>query len=86
MFLNCDVLLLANLFENFRNNNSLKNCGLYPSHYFSAPTLCWDGLLNMTKIKLKLISDPDMYLFFEKGMVDDFLIFLIDIVKRKISI
>ena len=25
-------------------------------------------MLNMTKIKLKLISDPDMYIFFEKGM------------------
>ena len=40
----------------------------------------------MTKIKLELISDPDMYLFFEKGMADDFLIFLIDVVKRTISI
>ena len=25
-------------------------------------------MLNMTKIKLKFISDPDMYIFFEKGM------------------
>ena len=24
----------------------------------------------MTKIKLELISDPDMYIFFEKGMTD----------------
>ena len=25
-------------------------------------------MLNMTEIKLELISDPDMYIFFEKGM------------------
>ena len=25
-------------------------------------------MLNMTKVKLELISDPDMYIFFEKGM------------------
>ena len=25
-------------------------------------------MLNMTKIKLELISDPDMYIFFEKCM------------------
>ena len=25
-------------------------------------------MFNMTKIKLELISDPDMYIFFEKGM------------------
>ena len=25
-------------------------------------------MLNITKIKLDLISDPDMYIFFEQGM------------------
>ena len=25
-------------------------------------------MFNMTKIKLELISDPDMYIFFEKSM------------------
>ena len=34
----------------------------------SAPVLSWDAVLNLTKIELELISDPDMYLFFEKGM------------------
>ena len=27
-------------------------------------------MLNMTQVELKLISDPDMYIFFEKGMRD----------------
>ena len=34
----------------------------------SAPSLSCDAVLNITKIKLEVISDPDMYLFFEKGM------------------
>ena len=48
--------------------NSLKNYGLCPSHYLNAPALSRDAMLNMKKIILELISDPDMYIFFEKGM------------------
>ena len=66
LYLKCDVLLLADVFEKFKNN-SLKNYGLCPSHYLSAPSLSWDALLKMTKIELELIPDPDIYIFFEKG-------------------
>ena len=59
MYLKCDVLSLADVFEKVRNN-SLKNCGLCPSHYLSAPGLSWDGMLKMTKIERELIPDPDM--------------------------
>ena len=64
LLLKCDVLLLANVFEKFRNN-SLKNYGLWLSHYLSAPFLSWNAMLNMTKVELKLISDGNMFLFFE---------------------
>ena len=67
LYLKCDVLLLVDVFKKFKNN-SLKNYGLSPSHYLSAPSLSWDAVLKMTKIKLELISDPDMYIFFEKGI------------------
>ena len=63
------VLLLADVFEKFRNN-SLKKYGLFPSHYLSAPGLSWDEILKMTKGNLELITDPDMYIFFEKGTRD----------------
>ena len=33
----------------------------------SATGLSWDAMHRMTKIKLELISDPEMYIFFEKG-------------------
>ena len=47
---------------------SLKNYVLCPSHYLRPPALSWDAMLNMTKVKLEIISNPDMYIFFEKGM------------------
>ena len=49
LHLKCDVLLLAYVFEKFRNN-SLNNYGLSPSHYLNAPVLSWDVMLNMTKV------------------------------------
>ena len=61
--------MYAGVFEKFRNN-SLKNSGLCLSHYLSAPALSWDAMLNMTKIELELTLDADMYLFFQKGMID----------------
>ena len=67
LYLKYDVLLIPDVFEKFGNNSS-KNYGLCPSHYLSAPALSWDAMLNMKKIKLELISDPDKYIFFEKGM------------------
>ena len=49
-------------FEKFRNN-SVKNYGLCPIHYYSSVAFSWDGMLNMTRVKIKLISDPEMHLF-----------------------
>ena len=37
-YLKYDVLVLADVFEKFRNN-SLKNDGLHPSHCLSSPVL-----------------------------------------------
>ena len=66
LYLKYDVLLLlADVFEKSRNNN-LKKYRLCPSHYLTAPGLSWNAMLDMTKIELELISDPDMYIFFEK--------------------
>ena len=36
-----------------------------PKHYLSTRGFIWDTMLKMTKIKL--IPDPNMYIFFEKG-------------------
>ena len=59
--------MLSDFFGEFRNNG-LKNYGLPPSYCLSASVLSWDAMLNMTKVELEIIPDPDIYLFFEKGM------------------
>ena len=65
LYLKCHALLLADVFEKFRNN-TLKNYGLGPSHYLSALSLSQDVMLKKTKIDLELIPDPDIYVLFEK--------------------
>ena len=67
LYLKCNALFVADIFEKFIGV-SLKNCGLCASHYLSAPVLSWDAMLKMTKVELELISDTNIYLFFEKGM------------------
>ena len=62
-----DVLLLADVFENFRNL-CLKIYRLDPVYYYTAPGLAWDACLKMTNINLELLSDPNMLLMFEKGI------------------
>ena len=60
IYLRTDVLLLADVFDTFRNSSI--------QHYFSAPGMSWDALLKMTKVELELLTDIDMHLFMEKGL------------------
>ena len=62
-----DVLLLADVFENFRDV-CLKNYGLDPVYYYTAPGLAWDAMLKMTGVNLELLNDVDMLLMIEKGI------------------
>ena len=66
-YLKKDILLLIDVFEKFIHT-CMKFYGLYPCHYFSSSGLSWDAMLKMTEIELKNISDPDKFLFIEKGL------------------
>ena len=62
-----DVMLLADVFENFRKVCQEKY-GLDPAHYYSAPGLSWDAPLKKAGVELELLTDLDMHLFIERGM------------------
>ena len=67
LYLKTDVLLLADIFENFRAM-CLKHYSLDPTHYFSAPGLAWDAALKQKKVTIELLTDPNMHLIIEKGI------------------
>ena len=67
LYLKSDVLLLTDIFENFRKT-CLQYYKLDPCHYFMSPGLSWNAILKMTDIKLELMTDVDMFQFIEKGM------------------
>ena len=67
MYVQIDTLLLADVFENFRN----MCIEIYESDLvkiFSAPGLAWQVALKKTKAKLDPFTDIDMLLMVEKGI------------------
>ena len=67
LYLKSDVLLLADVFENFRKT-CLKHYKLDPAHYYTSPGLAWDACLKTTGQNLELLSDYDMLMMFEQGI------------------
>ena len=66
MYVQCDTILLADVFENFRNK-CIEIYELDPAHFLSAPWLSWQACLKRTKVKLELLTDVDMLLMVQKG-------------------
>ena len=67
LYLQTDVLLLTDVFENFRDL-CLEYYGLDPAHYFTLPNFSWDAMLLKTGVVIDPITDKDMYEMIEKGL------------------
>ena len=66
LYVLCDTLLLADVFENFRDK-CIEIYELDPAHFLSAPGLAWQACLKKTKVELELLTNIDMLLVVEKG-------------------
>ena len=66
-YLEMDVRQLADVFERFRKV-SLEQDGLDPVHFISLPGLSYTSAFKMTKEKIHLLTDYDMYEMFERGI------------------
>jgi len=67
LYLKTDTLLLADVFENFRQV-SIANYDLDPCHYFTAPGLSLSACLKHTAVELELFTNIDQLLFIERGI------------------
>ena len=67
LYLKSDVLLLSDVFENFRKT-CLKHYKLDPAHYYTSPGLAWDACLKETQQELELLTDYDMLMMVERGI------------------
>ena len=66
-YVQSDILLLADVFENHRNV-CLEIYNLDPAKLLSVPELAWQAALKKAKAKLDLLTDIDMLLMVEKGI------------------
>lgn len=67
LYLMCDVLLLVDVFERFREV-SMESFDLDPAQYFTLAGMCWSACLKMTKVQLELLTDVDQYQMIERGI------------------
>ena len=67
LFVHSDTLLLADVFENFRNK-CLEVYELDPVHFLSLPGLAWQACLKKANIELELLTEYDMLLMVEEGI------------------
>jgi len=66
-YLKTDILLLADIFENFRDC-CVASYGLDPAYYYTLPGFTWDAMLKHTRINFELFTDIDMVMFVERGI------------------
>lgn len=69
LYLKTDVLILADVFENFRKISMRSDTyRLDPVHYYTLPGFSWDAMLKHTNVELELLSDLKMVNFMNNGI------------------
>jgi len=67
VYLKVDVFLLADVFETFRKT-AMQEDELDPANFFGIPGLSWCSALRSMSRELHLLTDLEMYSFFEAGI------------------
>ena len=67
--LSLDMLLLADVLENFRKMG-MEYCGLDALYYYTLPGFTVNACLKETKQSLKLIMSPEHLIFFLKTALE----------------
>ena len=62
--LRTNVILLANVSEAFRDT-CLEHYKLDQAHFYTSAGLAWKACLRKTRVRLELLTNPDMLLMFE---------------------
>ena len=67
LYLKTDVLLLTDVFENFRDM-CLSYYGLDPVYHYTLPNFAFDAMLKLTGIEIDLVYNQEMYEMIEAGL------------------
>ena len=85
LYVQSDTLLLADVFENFRNK-CLEIYELDPIYFLSEPRLAWQACLKKAEVKLELITNYGMLLMIEEVLEVEFAKQHIGMLKQIINI
>ena len=67
LYLNLDVLLLAYVFENFRQT-CIMDYGLDPAHYYTLPGFTFDACPKYTEQELDLFTDSEKFILIQNSI------------------
>ena len=65
MYVQCDTLLLADVFENFRDK-CIEIYELDPAYSVSAPGLAWQACIKKTGVRLEFLTNYHMFMMVEE--------------------
>ena len=62
IYLKCDVLIIADIIECFRNM-CLSYYNLDPVYYRTSPNFLWDATIKMSRVRIELLTEEDSEIY-----------------------